>query len=83
LGALAGLRRDSVQRLVLSALQVVIHLVRDGSGRRRLKTLAVVESPDGEARIEAAYSFAATGEVSEGPGVRGWKLAVHDRCAAW
>ena len=78
LGALAGLGRDSVQRLVLSALQVVIHLVRDGSGCRRLKTLAVVESSDGEARIEAAYSFAATGEVSEGPGVRGWKLAVHD-----
>jgi pilus assembly protein CpaF len=79
LGALAGLSRDGVQRLVLAALEVVIHLDRDDSGSRRLKTLAMVESLAGEIHIAPAYSFAATGEVTEGPGVSGWRLAVHDR----
>ena len=79
LGALAGLRQYAVQRLVTSALDVVIHLGRDASGDRRVTTLAVVQSCAGEVRIEPAYSFTATGEVVEGPGVLAWQMAVHEQ----
>jgi pilus assembly protein CpaF len=76
LGALAGLSRDGVQRLVLSALEIVIHLERDDSGARRVTTLAVVASSGGEVRVADAYSFEATGEVTAGPGVPTWERKV-------
>ena len=79
LGALAGLSRDGVQRLVLSALEVVVHLDRDSAGYRRVKTIAVVEPLADEVGIATAYSFEATGEATEGPGVCRWQLAVADR----
>ena len=79
LGALAGLSRDGVQRLVLSALEVVVHLDRDDAGYRRVKTIAMVEPLADEVGIATAYSFEATGEATEGPGVCRWQLAVAGR----
>jgi pilus assembly protein CpaF len=43
LGVAAGLARDAVHSQLASALDVVIHLGRDASGRRMLQQLAVLE----------------------------------------
>ncbi|MGZ5421921.1 MAG: TadA family conjugal transfer-associated ATPase [Aeromicrobium sp.] len=69
LGVAAGLARDAVHSQLASALDVVIHLGRDASGRRMLRQLAVLERDDG-GLVEAvpALTFRADG-VEAGSGL--------------
>ncbi|MDQ3156936.1 MAG: TadA family conjugal transfer-associated ATPase [Actinomycetota bacterium] len=68
LGVAAGLPRDAVHSQLASALDVVVHLGRDATGRRMLRQLAVLERGIG-AFVEAvpALTFAVDG-VEVGPG---------------
>ncbi|MEV5000704.1 TadA family conjugal transfer-associated ATPase [Nocardioides sp. LML1-1-1.1] len=66
----AGLGRAAAHSQLASAIDLVLHVVRDrGSGRRRLGEIAVLaRDPDGWARTETAASFATDGRLVEGPG---------------
>lgn len=68
LGVAAGLPRDAVHSQLASALDVVVHLGRDASGRRMLRQLAVLERGIGGI-VEAvpALTFTVDG-VEVGPG---------------
>jgi len=68
LGVAAGLPRDAVHSQLASALDVVVHLGRDATGRRRLCELAVL-GRNGEGFVEAvpALTFTAEG-VKAGAG---------------
>jgi pilus assembly protein CpaF len=47
LGALGGLDRAALHSQLAAAVQVVLHLSRDRTGRRRLNEIAVLQSGDG------------------------------------
>lgn len=66
----AGLDRAAAHSQLASAIDVVLHLVRDrGTGRRRLGEIAVlVRDADGWVRTETAASFALDAALTEGPG---------------
>lgn len=66
----AGLGRAAVHSQLASAVDLVLHVVRDrGSGRRRLGEISVlVRDRGGEVRTEPAATFLADGDLSEGPG---------------
>lgn len=66
----AGLDRLAVHSQLASAVDVVLHLVRDrDSGRRRLGEVAVVaRGDDGLVRTEVAVEFGSAGEARTGPG---------------
>jgi pilus assembly protein CpaF len=68
----AGLGRAAAHSQLASALDLVLHLVRDRhTGRRRLGEIAVlVRDAGGLVRTEPAATFAATGELVVGPGSR-------------
>ncbi|MFC0627651.1 TadA family conjugal transfer-associated ATPase [Kribbella deserti] len=69
LGAIAGLGRDALHSQVASALRVVVHLVREADGRRRVAELQVVDRrPDGFTSMVPAIRFATDGrlELSDG-----------------
>ena len=68
----AGLDRAAAHSQLASALDVVLHLVRDrGTGRRRLGEIAVLaRDAGGLVRAEPAATFAGTGELVDGPGSR-------------
>lgn len=68
----AGLGRAAAHSQFASAVDLVLHLVRDRvSGRRRLAQIAVlVRDPDGWVRTEAAVTFADDGTLASGPGSR-------------
>ena len=69
LGLLAGLSREALHSQVASALDAVVHLVRDRSGRRRIAGIAVVErNSDGSTVAVPAVVFGAQGMVEAGPG---------------
>src|SRR6478735_3845576 len=69
LGAVAGLGRDALHAQVAAALDVVVHLVRDRDGRRRLAELAVLDrGDDGLVVTTTALAFARDGTVRTGPG---------------
>jgi len=64
----AGMSRDAVHSQVASALDVVVHLGRDGEGRRRVAEVGVVRrSPDGTVEVQTAVEFAPTA-TRTGPG---------------
>jgi pilus assembly protein CpaF len=77
LGALAGLDRDAVHAQVAGALQVVLHLRRDGAVRR-LVQVGVVDR-DGD-RVRVLPALVADAADPSGAGVRGpgWTL-LHER----
>ncbi len=69
LGVTAGLTRDAVSAQLAAAVDVVLHLCRDGSGQRRLTEVGVVHQPgSGQVRVLAAVSFRPGGEPVVGPG---------------
>jgi pilus assembly protein CpaF len=63
----AGVPRAAAHSLLLAAVDAVIHLTRDGSGRRRLAGIAVLSAdPRGYAEVRPAYRFG-TDSVVPGP----------------
>ncbi|HVK29298.1 MAG TPA: TadA family conjugal transfer-associated ATPase [Nocardioides sp.] len=68
----AGLGRAAAHSQLASALDVVLHVVRDrATGRRRLGEIAVlVRDDDGWVRTEVAVAFGADGRLVPGPGSR-------------
>ncbi|MFC6153906.1 TadA family conjugal transfer-associated ATPase [Nocardioides yefusunii] len=73
LAAPAGLGPQAVAAQTLAAVDVVLHVVRDGDGRRRLAQVAVLgraTGPDGHAVAVPALEFGADGGVVEGPGAQ-------------
>ncbi|MEV4614986.1 TadA family conjugal transfer-associated ATPase [Kitasatospora sp. NPDC049258] len=80
LGALAGLDRHSLHSQVRSALDLIVHLVRDpATGRRRAASLHVLTGDQqGLARATLAMEFGVDGDCRPGPGWAG----LRQRCAA-
>lgn len=71
LGAIAGLGREALHSQVASALRVVVHLVRDVDGRRRVAELQVVERrPDGYTTMVPAIRFDTDGRIELSDGSR-------------
>jgi pilus assembly protein CpaF len=72
LGVAAGLPREAVHSQVASALHVVAHLVRDASGQRRLREIAVLEARAGANAVQvhsvSAVAFQRDGSAVPGPG---------------
>ncbi len=71
LGALGGLARPALHAQLASALDAVIHVVRDERGRRRLGEIAVFvrDESTGVVRTQCAVAFASDGLVRRGPGI--------------
>jgi pilus assembly protein CpaF len=71
LACAAGLSRDAVHSQLAAALDVVIHLVRDGSGgRRRVAEICVFQrGADGLVGVVPAVSYAPDGLRTDGPGM--------------
>jgi pilus assembly protein CpaF len=69
LACAAGLTRDAVHSQLAAALDVVIHLVRDGA-RRRVAEICVFErGPEGLVTVIPAVLFARDGTIAHGPGM--------------
>ncbi|WP_328915094.1 MULTISPECIES: TadA family conjugal transfer-associated ATPase [unclassified Streptomyces] len=69
LGSTAGLDRAALHSQLAAALSVVVHLVRDGSGRRRVAEIHVLRrGPDGLVATEPALVRDARGRLDRGPG---------------
>lgn len=65
----AGLPRAAVHAQAASALDVVLHVARDRSGRRRLAQVGVpARGPDGLISIDCAVRYDESGGAREGPG---------------
>jgi pilus assembly protein CpaF len=71
LGVAAGMSREAVHSQVAAALQVVVHVVRDRGGTRRLREIAVLESDAGSVsphvRSHSAVVFEPDGRAVRGP----------------
>ncbi len=66
-----GLPRAAVHSQLASAVDLVIHLARSSTGRRRVEEIAVLRrSPAGEVVAEPAVSFAADGGITTHPSSR-------------
>ena len=64
----AGLARAAAHSQLASAVDVVLHLARDGEGRRRLAQVAVPErGPDGLVTMAVALDLGPDGVVTPGP----------------
>jgi pilus assembly protein CpaF len=63
LAALGGLRRDALHRLVVAALDAVVHLDRAPDGRRYVSTVAAVAERRGEVAIETCVTTTPEGVV--------------------
>ncbi|HEX6922044.1 MAG TPA: TadA family conjugal transfer-associated ATPase [Actinomycetes bacterium] len=65
----AGLGRAALHSQLAAAVQAVVHLARDRSGRRRVTEVSALDR-DGEGRVvvRAALSGSPDGSVQEGPG---------------
>jgi pilus assembly protein CpaF len=67
LGALGGLDRAALHSQLAAAVQVVLHLSRDRTGRRRLNEIAVLQSGDG-GRVGATTAWHADAGFGCGAG---------------
>jgi pilus assembly protein CpaF len=67
LAAPAGLERGALHAQLASAVQVVVHLVRD-QGRRRLASIGVIDRSFTETAVLAAVAFDTAGRATFGPG---------------
>lgn len=63
LAALGGLRRDALHRLVVAALDAVVHLERTPDGGRYVSTVGVVVERAGEVSIETRATASPDGVV--------------------
>jgi pilus assembly protein CpaF len=72
LASLGGLPRAALNAQLASALDAVVHVVRDDSGIRRVAEISIFvrESGTGLVRSECAVSFAPDGDTVLGPGSR-------------
>jgi pilus assembly protein CpaF len=72
LASLGGLRRAALHAQLASALDAMVHVVRDGSGRRKVAEISIFvrEPASGLVRSECAVGFRADGESVRGPGSR-------------
>ncbi|MYS20874.1 pilus assembly protein CpaF [Streptomyces sp. DvalAA-14] len=69
LGATAGLDRAALHSQLAAALSVVVHLVREGSGRRRLAEIHVLRrDSDGLVATVPALVRDRSGRIDRGPG---------------
>jgi pilus assembly protein CpaF len=69
LGSTAGLDRAALHSQLAAALSVVVHLVRDGSGHRRVAEIHVLRrDPDGLVSTVPALLCDAAGRTRRGPG---------------
>ena len=71
LGLLAGVSREAVHSQAAAAVRVALHLTREGDGRRRLESVAVLrrKASSGPLQAALALSFDASGKMREWPGV--------------
>jgi pilus assembly protein CpaF len=58
LAAVGGLDRAALHSQLAAAVQVLIHIIRDGSGRRRLSEIAVLAAESGRVRAVTAWHHA-------------------------
>jgi len=76
LGVTAGMSRDAVGAQLAAAVDVVLHLRRDGDGRRRMTEIGIVDrSGSGPVRVLTAVSFQPGQPPDMGPGA----AALEDR----
>ncbi len=76
LGVTAGMTRDAVSAQLAAAVDVVLHLRRDGDGRRRMTEIGIVDrSGSGPVRVLTAVSFQPGQRPDMGPGA----AALEDR----
>ncbi|WP_289008012.1 TadA family conjugal transfer-associated ATPase [uncultured Thermomonospora sp.] len=69
LGCAAGLTREAVHSQAAAALDAVVHLVRDGAGRRRVAEIRLLRrGPDGLVEAVPAVAFTADGRLIAGAG---------------
>jgi pilus assembly protein CpaF len=68
LGVTAGLDRQAVHSQAAAALDVVLHVTRDGDGLRRLASLGAVTSRDGLLQVQPAFELTREGGVVRGAG---------------
>ena len=69
LGSTAGLDRAALHSQLAAALSVVVHLVRDGAGRRRVAEIHVLRrGSDGLVGTVPALVRDAAGGLDRGPG---------------
>ncbi|MGH8825623.1 MAG: TadA family conjugal transfer-associated ATPase [Jiangellaceae bacterium] len=84
LGIAAGLGRDAVHAQAAAALDVVVHLARDGAGRRRVAELDLLScTPAGRLVAVPALRAEADGDVRRGPGAAGLDAKLAERGAVW
>jgi pilus assembly protein CpaF len=76
LGALGGLGRGGINRLIRSALDAVVHLERDSCGRRRLASVAILVPEGDYVRAETAFTFAQDGTLQAGAAADRWFAMV-------
>ncbi|NUR32053.1 MAG: TadA family conjugal transfer-associated ATPase [Catenulispora sp.] len=67
LAAPAGLERGALHAQLASAVQVVVHLVRE-EGRRRLGSIGVIDRSFNETEVLPAVAFDPAGRATFGPG---------------
>jgi pilus assembly protein CpaF len=81
LAAPAGLERGALHAQLASAVQVVVHLVRE-KGKRRLASIGVIDRGFGETEVLPAVGFDAEGTAAYGPGAERLScvlgLDIHD-----
>jgi pilus assembly protein CpaF len=72
LAAVGGLPRTALHAQLASALDAVIHVVRDSAGRRRVAEISifVCDPASGLVRSEYAIEFHTDGHTVRGPGIR-------------
>ena len=72
LAALGGMGRDALHAQTFSALDVVVHIARNGSGQRRVEGLHVIQRDDSSGLVTAvpAVRFDDRGRTMIGPGSR-------------
>jgi len=77
LAVTAGLSRDAAAAQMAAAVDLVVHLVRDVDGRRRLQQVAVLERSSGEVEAVPAVTFDADGRVRTDTGARSLERLLH------
>jgi pilus assembly protein CpaF len=65
LGALGGLDRSALHSQLSAAVQVVLHVARDGSGVRRLDEIAVLRT-EANGRVTCVPAWRRNGETADG-----------------
>ena len=80
LGVAAGLGRDAVHTQAAAALDVVVHLAKDGPGRRRVAELDLLScTPAGRLVTVPALHTDADGELRHGAGAAGLDALLDER----